>query len=256
MVAREGLEPSKPLGRQIYSLLRLTASLPRQLSVFGNACFLGAYLVSPWSWRRDLNPRPADYKSAALPTELRQLKQKTNFSTSCATRASPTASLACSGSRAFRQPLIVHGLGAVGISLTEGFEQRNSGRNRHIQALDVSTHRDAHEPVAAFADKTSKARPLGAEHDRRRQREVDLVVPFAGVAREADRPHAGVLQRLQRARDVDDLGDLHVRHRPRRRLRGRAVEPRGVTRLPHDAVAACRVDGPQDRADVVRIFDP
>src|SRR4029453_13642628 len=33
LVAREGLEPSKPLGRQIYSLLRLTASLPRQRSV-------------------------------------------------------------------------------------------------------------------------------------------------------------------------------------------------------------------------------
>src|SRR5580704_11563233 len=33
LVAREGLEPSKPLGRQIYSLLRLTASLPRQLPV-------------------------------------------------------------------------------------------------------------------------------------------------------------------------------------------------------------------------------
>jgi hypothetical protein len=25
-----------------------------------------------WSWRRDLNPRPAVYKTAALPTELRQ----------------------------------------------------------------------------------------------------------------------------------------------------------------------------------------
>ena len=25
-----------------------------------------------WSWQTDLNPRPADYKSAALPTELRQ----------------------------------------------------------------------------------------------------------------------------------------------------------------------------------------
>jgi hypothetical protein len=24
------------------------------------------------SWRRDLNPQPADYKSAALPIELRQ----------------------------------------------------------------------------------------------------------------------------------------------------------------------------------------
>ena len=32
VVAREGFEPSKPLGRQIYSLLRLTASLPRRIS--------------------------------------------------------------------------------------------------------------------------------------------------------------------------------------------------------------------------------
>ena len=31
LVAREGFEPSKPLGRQIYSLLRLTASLPRRV---------------------------------------------------------------------------------------------------------------------------------------------------------------------------------------------------------------------------------
>lgn len=29
-----------------------------------------------WSWRRDLNPRPAVYKTAALPTELRQRAQK------------------------------------------------------------------------------------------------------------------------------------------------------------------------------------
>ena len=27
---------------------------------------------SELSWRRDLNPRPSDYKSDALPTELRQ----------------------------------------------------------------------------------------------------------------------------------------------------------------------------------------
>lgn len=26
-----------------------------------------------WSWPRDLNPQPADYKSAALPVELDQL---------------------------------------------------------------------------------------------------------------------------------------------------------------------------------------
>ena len=29
-------------------------------------------LFSYWSWRTESNPRPADYKSAALPAELRQ----------------------------------------------------------------------------------------------------------------------------------------------------------------------------------------
>ena len=35
-----------------------------------------------WSWREESNPRPADYKSAALPTELRQLsaEQAENYS--------------------------------------------------------------------------------------------------------------------------------------------------------------------------------
>ena len=32
----------------------------------------GALSVTIWSWRRDLNPRPSDYKSDALPAELRQ----------------------------------------------------------------------------------------------------------------------------------------------------------------------------------------
>ena len=49
------------MDRQIYSLLLLAAqpSLPDLDRL-------------RWSWRRDSNPRPADYKSAALPTELCQ----------------------------------------------------------------------------------------------------------------------------------------------------------------------------------------
>src|ERR1700740_3281102 len=35
------------------------------------ACRKNSTLVL-WSWRRDSNPRPSDYKSDALPTELRQ----------------------------------------------------------------------------------------------------------------------------------------------------------------------------------------
>ena len=37
MVREEGLEPSKAHGRQIYSLLRLTASLPRRLRCLDEA---------------------------------------------------------------------------------------------------------------------------------------------------------------------------------------------------------------------------
>src|ERR1019366_5221731 len=32
-----------------------------------------------WSWRRDSNPRPSDYKSDALPTELRQQVEASPF---------------------------------------------------------------------------------------------------------------------------------------------------------------------------------
>ena len=46
LVAREGLEPSKPLGRQIYSLLRLTASLPRQICLVGIRVFDASVLLS------------------------------------------------------------------------------------------------------------------------------------------------------------------------------------------------------------------
>ena len=95
-MAREGLEPSKPLGRQIYSLLRLTASLPRRLAV-------------NWKKLLRLSLRPAKFVDGAgegirtpdllitnqllYQTELRQPRQKVNFSTSRATLQVP----ACAG---------------------------------------------------------------------------------------------------------------------------------------------------------------
>ena len=61
MVEGEGFEPSK-LSQQIYSLPPLTARESLRDTI-------------NWSWREESNPRPADYKSAALPTELRQRDQ-------------------------------------------------------------------------------------------------------------------------------------------------------------------------------------
>ena len=47
--------------RQIYSLLPLATREPTHIK-----------FTKKWSWWTDSNPRPADYKSAALPTELHQ----------------------------------------------------------------------------------------------------------------------------------------------------------------------------------------
>src|SRR5258707_128289 len=51
--------------RKVLALGELPGDLVRQLQCDLHTCFF-------WSWRRELNPRPSDYKSDALPTELRQ----------------------------------------------------------------------------------------------------------------------------------------------------------------------------------------
>ena len=55
--------------RQIYSLMHLATLQPARIKLLprphgGRELF--------WSWRLESNPQPADYKSAALPVELRQ----------------------------------------------------------------------------------------------------------------------------------------------------------------------------------------
>ena len=76
-----GFEPPK-LSRQSYSLIPLAAREPLRKKA-GHCPHLqpGCQIQQRnnrtkelWSWREESNPRPADYKSAALPTELRQPK--------------------------------------------------------------------------------------------------------------------------------------------------------------------------------------
>src|SRR5690606_31542630 len=83
LVQGGGFEPPK-LARQIYSLIPLATREPlpknrRHFLARPHSCQLiflinsRSYTTIPnekWSWREELNPRPADYKSAALPTEL------------------------------------------------------------------------------------------------------------------------------------------------------------------------------------------
>ena len=82
-----GFEPPK-LSRQSYSLIPLTAREPLRkrlhiVHIHSTASLLQLPQDSGhakyWSWREESNPRPADYKSAALPTELRQPKSYTQI---------------------------------------------------------------------------------------------------------------------------------------------------------------------------------
>jgi hypothetical protein len=80
LVEREGFEPSKAYAG------RFTVCSLRPLGHLSNLNILAKQVTSPnftdasqrlaptkkWSWRWDLNPQPADYKSAALPIELHQ----------------------------------------------------------------------------------------------------------------------------------------------------------------------------------------
>src|SRR5215470_8826343 len=66
----EARKSQQPASRQKPAASNLKGNL---LEVFLSRCTSLAPRSPPnWSWRRDLNPRPSDYKSDALPAELRQ----------------------------------------------------------------------------------------------------------------------------------------------------------------------------------------
>ena len=74
MVEEDGFEPSKSVTTDLQSApFGHSGTLPCHIKFIRDRC----RHPTMWSWWTDLNPRPADYKSAALPTELHQhVKQR------------------------------------------------------------------------------------------------------------------------------------------------------------------------------------
>ncbi len=70
LVGEGGFEPPKALPADLQSVPFGHSGIP-PYSVAG-LCQLMRCPFRRWSWWTDSNPRPADYKSAALPTELHQ----------------------------------------------------------------------------------------------------------------------------------------------------------------------------------------
>src|SRR5450631_1780948 len=69
-----GFEPPKSTTTDLQSVPFGRSGIPP-----GRTCFL----LLVWSWRWDSNPQPADYKSAALPVELRQHSCQPTFIGTC-----------------------------------------------------------------------------------------------------------------------------------------------------------------------------
>jgi hypothetical protein len=75
--------------------------------------------------------------------ELRQPKQKWNYSTSRATGTIPTVSTV-GGNRGLRTAALANGL-----------EESNPGGDRHIQTLNVTLHRYRRQPITTVSDQTA-----------------------------------------------------------------------------------------------------
>ena len=85
--------------------------------------------------------------------ELRQPRQKVNFSTS---RATPQVPVGLGDRRVGRTPEAGHNRSLYSFSgaLPYRLEEGNSGGHRDVQALNVTGHRDRHQPVAALPHQT------------------------------------------------------------------------------------------------------
>ena len=86
MVEGGGFEPPKALPTDLQSVPFDHSGTPpcfepvlKQVATTYHSFIWITKTFCPWSWRWDSNPQPADYKSAALPIELRQLAKTTNI---------------------------------------------------------------------------------------------------------------------------------------------------------------------------------
>ena len=117
-------------------------------------------------------------------------------------------------------------------------------------------HRDRRRPVAPLPHQPPQALPLRAQHQRRRQRQVEVGIRLGRVARQPDRPDVGRLQRPRwPARCSRRSAILTCAIAPADAFAADAVDRRGAPRLPNHAVDARRVGDAQDRAEVVRVLD-
>ncbi len=97
---------------------------------------------------------------------------------------------------------------------------------------------------------------FGAKNHRAIHLVIDLVVALSAALIQADDPNIAVLQLFERARDVGHACDGQMFGSSSRSLDRGACQSRGAPLGDDDSVSACAIGGANQRAQVVRIFDP
>jgi hypothetical protein len=116
-------------------------------------------LILEWSWRRELNPRPSDYKSDALPTELRQ--HLANSTELRGNRHVPGCSGNCRASRNL-QPRFLHPPHCPFQRLRRWVAVPLAGRYRGV---DHQLHNSKRVGGTAFAKVVFLSVPQAMQHD-------------------------------------------------------------------------------------------
>ena len=133
--------------------------------------------------------------------------------------------------------------------------QADAARHRDVEALDRAPHRQVHQLVAGARRQLAHAAAFGAEDDRERAAQVELVERARRRLGRADDADVALLQLAERARQV---GDHEVRHRlggAARDLGDRRVDADRVVLRRDHRVRAGAVGDAQAGAEVVRIGD-
>src|SRR5690606_17987428 len=145
-----------------------------------------------WCPRQDSNPRPPDYKSGALPTELQGRPDRREPGVSCGTYF-----------RGLVPASRVKGLAFPAEQLIEG----HGGGVRDIEAFHFARRWQAREQVAMLPCEAAQALTLRAEHKGDARPRPEIGQRHRTLAIEADDLEAEFLQFPDRAGQIRDPGD-------------------------------------------------
>jgi hypothetical protein len=139
-------------------------------------------------------------------------------------------------------------------ALSDDLVERDAGGHRYVEGGDVTEQGQGDEVVAVFAHETPHPLPLASQDEGDGAAVVDGVPPLRAHGVEAHDPDSSSLQGLEGLNDVADAREAHVLEGacggPVHGLR----EPGVVTVGEQDSVAAGRLRGTKDRAQVARVL--